>query len=161
MKKIAYFLVGMAMTAMTACGGSVKEATGTDSADLNQGIEQATIADTTVAPGYAVAETIRETYSIENPAGMNLPVIIDFNATWCGPCKMFAPVFEEVGEANKEKAHFISVDIDQDPATASLFEFSGIPCVAIVYPAAAGKAPVLHQGYMDKAEFEKFINENI
>lgn len=159
MKKIAYLFIGVAMTALTACGGSGKTAGETDSAAIN--LEQATEADPNVAPDYVVAETIQETYSIENPAGMNLPVVIDFNATWCGPCKMFAPVFEEAAEVNKEKAHFISVDVDNDPATASLFEFSGIPCVVVVYPAAAGKAPVIHEGYMDKAQFEKFLNENI
>ena len=51
--------------------------------------------------------------------------VIDFSATWCGPCKMLAPVLEEVSEEYAGKVNFFNVDVDENPDLAMLFEPNG------------------------------------
>lgn len=87
------------------------------------------------------------------------PIIIDFNATWCGPCKQFAPHFHAVAEKYADKALFYSVDTDKWPNVATAFKVEGIPMIAIVKPGQ--KEPITKVGYMEEAEFEKFVKENI
>lgn len=83
-----------------------------------------------------------------------LPVIIDFNATWCGPCQRFAPIFEETAKAYKGKAIFMSVDVDKSPLAAQQFEVSAIPQVSILMPDGTMTSTV---GYMEKAQFIDFL----
>lgn len=60
--------------------------------------------------------------------------VIDFNATWCGPCRMFAPAFDKAAERYGKKADFYSIDTDQFPATATAFQVQAIPTVVIILP---------------------------
>jgi len=57
--------------------------------------------------------------------------VVDFFATWCGPCKMLAPVFQEVGNEFEEKADFYKVDIDESLDIARQFSVSTVPTVII------------------------------
>lgn len=77
-------------------------------------------------------------------------VVIDFNATWCGPCKQFGPVFEKVADANKEKALFYSVDVDENPGLAAKYQVHSIPMVVYIAPTGETTSSV---GYMDEATF--------
>lgn len=83
-----------------------------------------------------------------------LPTIIDFNAVWCGPCQRFAPIFEEVAKEYKDKAVFLSVDIDQSSELARMFEVSSIPQLTVLMPDGTVKSTV---GFMDKGQFIDFI----
>lgn len=62
------------------------------------------------------------------------PVIMDFNATWCGPCKRFTPVFDAVAKKYGSRAQFYTVDVDQNPKTAEAFGATNIPQVTILLP---------------------------
>lgn len=55
------------------------------------------------------------------------PVLVDFFATWCGPCKRLAPVLDEVASEVGEKAHVYKVDIDQSPDIAARYKVSSVP----------------------------------
>lgn len=61
----------------------------------------------------------------------NNNVIIDFYATWCGPCKLLAPVFEDVAKT-KENVTFVKVDVDEAGELAELFGISSIPTVVYI-----------------------------
>jgi len=61
----------------------------------------------------------------------NNNVIIDFYATWCGPCKMLAPIFEQVA-AEKENVTFVKVDVDEAGELANLFGITSIPTVVYI-----------------------------
>lgn len=100
---------------------------------------------------------------IELAAGQTLdvaqgkPVIVDFNATWCGPCKKFAPTFEEVAREYTGKALFYSVDVDVHPELAAEYGVTGIPHIQFIKPAdtAANTSLV---GLQTKEDFTKAID---
>lgn len=65
---------------------------------------------------------------VENNKGT---VVVDFFATWCGPCKMLSPVYDSIGEEMKDKTEFLKVDIDQSMELAQKFEVATVPTVIV------------------------------
>ena len=65
---------------------------------------------------------------VENKDGI---VVVDFFATWCGPCKMLSPVFEALGNDMENKADFLKVDIDQSMELAERFQVTTVPTVIV------------------------------
>lgn len=59
------------------------------------------------------------------------PVLVDFYADWCGPCKLQGPIIEEVGEAIGDKAKVGKLNVDQAPKTAQMFDVMSIPTLII------------------------------
>ena len=89
----------------------------------------------------------------------NLPIVIDFNATWCGPCRQFAPTFHEVAQKYQGQAIFVSIDTDQYPKIAEAYRISAIPTVAFIMPGGAEVGR--QQGLMTKEMFVDFVNQLI
>ncbi len=61
----------------------------------------------------------------------NKPVLIDFSATWCGPCRMVAPIIEEIAVENSDYK-ICKVDVDEEPELAAAFAVSSIPMLVVV-----------------------------
>ncbi len=85
----------------------------------------------------------------------DIPCIIDFYTTWCGPCKRLAPIMEELAVKYQGKVRFYKVDIEQERELAAVFGIRSIP--TILFCPAVGK-PQLAQGLLPKETLESAIN---
>lgn len=85
-----------------------------------------------------------------------LPIVIDFWASWCGPCQMLGPVYEEVSEELKEKAILAKVNVEESGELAQTFEVRGIPTLIII---KEKKVIGRFSGYMPKEALKAKINE--
>lgn len=124
MKKIkTLFLAACAVVAMTAvsCSSQSKDKTQTSDENVEAVDQKGVITltdDTKFRPNMDVKEA----------------VVLDFNATWCIPCKKLTPAFDKAAEVYEGKVKFYSVDIDNNTQTAHAFDITGVPTVIIMTP---------------------------
>lgn len=83
--------------------------------------------------------------------------VVDFSASWCGPCKMLAPVIEELSE-EINGVDFFACDIDENDKLASSFGISSVPTVILF---KKGKAEAMTVGFNPKQALKSFIESNI
>lgn len=87
-----------------------------------------------------------------------IPVIVDFWAPWCMPCKMLEPIFEELSKEYINKVKFVKVNTDDNIEIAQRYYISGIPTLIIF---KNGKPVNQAVGFMSKKELTKFIEDSI
>ncbi|MBC8594016.1 thioredoxin [Oscillospiraceae bacterium N12] len=107
------------------------------------------------------AEFLKKVYNFEaNPNEWKYegdkPAIIDFYATWCGPCKAISPVLEELAKEYDGKIYIYKIDVDQEKDLASAFGIRSIPTLIF---APMGKDPQVIQGALPKDQLKKAIND--
>lgn len=102
---------------------------------------------------------MKQINSEEFKALMNEPVVlVDFSASWCGPCKMLAPVLESVSEKMVDKIKIVKVDIDEEMELASEYGIMAVPTMILF---KEGKQVDAFSGFMPEAKLIANIEKNL
>ena len=84
--------------------------------------------------------------------------VVDFSATWCGPCRMLAPVLGEVSSAFEGKVDFFNVDVDDAPEVAARFQVQSVPCLVLL---KKGELKDQSIGFRPAAQLQAWISSNL
>lgn len=88
----------------------------------------------------------------------DMPVLVDFKAEWCGPCKFMAPIFTGMAPEYKDRVKFAKLDVDESPGVAGALQIESIPTLMLFY-----KNNLLNIGVgaMRQPDLEKWIEEGL
>lgn len=152
MKKIFYIAAVGVCAMMAACSQKSETAA---SADEGSNDTISVVQEQQQQAATAQGKVLEFSATDELVAG-DKPVVVDFWATWCGPCMQFKPVFHDAAAKYSDKATFAAADVDQCKTLAEKYNIQSIPTVLIMMPDGSVKQQT---GYMDAAQFDAFLGD--
>lgn len=142
LKSLAVIISLFCMT--TACGGN-------SNSDASASAEAAAPAAKAPKKEAKKADPVIKLAAGEQlPANNGKPMVLDFNATWCGPCRQFTPIFHSVAEDFAGRVTFVSIDVDRNPELAAQFGVQSIPYVVYLKPDGTATRSI---GLISEGEF--------
>ncbi len=96
--------------------------------------------------------------SFETVINSDTPVLVDFFATWCGPCKMMSPILKEVKDKMGDNVKIIKVDVDKNQQLAAQFNVQGVPTLIVF---KNGQARWRQSGVVQARQLQQVLNEHI
>lgn len=88
----------------------------------------------------------------------SVPVLVDFWAEWCGPCKMITPILESISEEYAEKVRIVKINIDDNPGTPAKYGVRGIPTLMLF---KEGNVEDTKVGALSKSQLAAFLDSNL
>ena len=102
--------------------------------------------------------TITDSNFDEEIKNSKVPILVDFWAEWCGPCKQIGPILEDIGETKKDKLKILKLNIDENPQTPQKFGVRGIPTLMLFKD---GKLVDTKVGSLPKNMLESWLEPNL
>ena len=91
-------------------------------------------------------------------SSQKVPVVVDFGAEWCGPCKQLDPILEQIAHENTDKLKVFKINIDENPLTPQKFGVRGIPTIMLFND---GKLIDTKVGSLPKSSLDAWIKSNL
>ncbi len=162
MKKLSLILVVFFTLVSMSCSNAI----GNQNSATVQGDDKTTsnVDDQDAKPEFLTYETfLKKVWNFEkNPQQWvyegDEPCVIDFYADWCRPCKMVAPIMEDLAKQYEGKVKIYKINVDKEKQLASIFQIRSIP--AVLFSPKEGK-PMMQVGALPKDAYIKIINENL
>jgi thioredoxin 1 len=105
----------------------------------------------------ALPEVSQATFA-KDVLGSDQPVLVDFWAPWCGPCKMLAPVVEKIAAEHSGRAKFVKLNTDENPSLAGEYHVSGIPCLILF---KGGQAVERIVGFVPEKQITSMLQKHL
>ena len=164
MKRISLMVSLVALIGIFGCTSAVGNQEGDQSFVENNDTKTETSDNLQVEPEYLTYDTfIEKVWNFEdNPQEWvyegDVPCVIDFYADWCKPCKMVAPIMDDLANEYEGKVKIYKVDVDKEKQLAAVFQVRSIP--AVLFSPVKGR-PMMQAGALPKDQYVKIIEENL
>lgn len=164
MKRLSLLILMLSVIGIYSCSNAIGNQEGDRSLVQRSEQPEASPAESEAAPEYLTYETFKQkVWDFEkNPQVWvyegDVPCVIDFYADWCRPCRMVAPIMDDLAKTYDGKLKIYKVDVDKEKQLAAAFQIRSIP--AVLFSPVKGQ-PMMQAGALPKDQYVRIIEENL